>query len=86
MPSKNEINKVLYQSWHRGCKETDLILGDYATTSISNFSQDKFEQYKKLILESDWDIYNWVIEKEEIPSQYHELIMEIREFSLKKFT
>mgnify|MGYP003330863559 CR=1 FL=1 len=81
MPDKNEINKVIYQSWHRGCKETDIILGDFAKSEIYSFDDNKFQIYKELISEDDWNIYNWFTGRETTPKKYRNLIAEINSFS-----
>ncbi len=80
MPTKDEINKVIYQSWHRGCKETDILLGDFAKAKVAGFSEEKFQLYTKLIEENDWDIYGWVIGNIPMPAEYHELLEEIKSF------
>lgn len=78
------INKIIYQSWHRGCKETDIILGDFAKSEVAGFDDIKLATYEELIAEDDWDIYNWFVDKDETPKKYQELISEIKLFSERK--
>jgi len=85
MPNKDEINQVIYQSWHRGCKETDLLLGDYAKAKVVEFDDAKFSLYKSMIEENDWDLYAWIIGKEETPEKYVALIAEIKDYSFQKY-
>lgn len=85
MSNKDEINKIIYQSWHRGCKETDIILGDFAKSNVPSFDDKKLGLYKKLISEDDWDIYNWFVGRDKTPTEYQILIEEIKDFSQNKF-
>ena len=32
------IKRLQYQSWHRGCKETDIILGDFAKSELNQLN------------------------------------------------
>jgi antitoxin CptB len=81
MPSEQRIKQAIYRSWHRGCKETDIILGDFARDNIHKFDDKKFSLYEKFIAENDWDLYGWVIGNIELPSEYRELITEIKNYS-----
>jgi antitoxin CptB len=85
MLNQEEVKKIIYQSCHRGCKETDFILGDFAKAKVNQFDIGKLTLYQKLILEDDWNIYNWVVGRQETPDQYMVLINEIKEFSRQQF-
>ena len=61
------------------------MLGDYAKAKIHDFSEEKFNLYKELIAENDWDLYGWVIGKQETPEKFIDLIEEIKEFSFRKY-
>jgi antitoxin CptB len=62
--------KLIYQSWHRGCKETDIILGDFAKDSIHHLSTEELYLYQEFLSEDDWDIYAWIVGREEAPKKY----------------
>jgi antitoxin CptB len=55
-----EKKRILYQSWHRGCKETDLVLGPFAEAFLPQCSEEGFQQFVALLAEEDWDIWDWV--------------------------
>jgi antitoxin CptB len=77
-----ELNRLIYQSWHRGCKETDILLGDFAKSEITKLSPEELHIYSELIEENDWDIYEWILnETSEIPAKYNEIIVKIRHFN-----
>ncbi len=74
------IKKLLYRSLHRGCKETDILLGQFATAQINNLNHRQIETYKDFIEEDDLAIYNWILNKEEAPDRYISITNEIKKF------
>lgn len=58
------LRRVRYRSWHRGCKETDVILGRFADERLETLSNDDLDIYEKLLDEQDVDIWNWLVGKE----------------------
>jgi antitoxin CptB len=74
------IKTLLYRSLHRGCKETDILLGRFAQNQITNFSDAELEIYSKMVLEDDVFIYDWILQKIPTPNQYQNLVWSIRKF------
>lgn len=74
------IRTALYRSLHRGCKETDILLGVFATQKINDFEDEDLELYSKLVLEDDVFIYDWILQKIPAPKKYEDLIVDIRQF------
>jgi len=72
--------KLLYKSVHRGCKETDILLGEFAKQKLSDFNFEQLLLYKDFIEEDDLKIYNWLLRKEDFPDKYGKLINEIGDF------
>ena len=64
------IKRLIYQSWHRGCKETDLILGKFAKAHLNNFTEEELQQYEDFISENDWDIYAGLTGKLPFPKKH----------------
>jgi antitoxin CptB len=52
--------RLLYQSGHRGTKESDLLLGAFAAAHLPRFSPDQLDRYETLLAESDGDLFDWV--------------------------
>ena len=81
--NQKEVNMLIYKSWHRGCKETDILLGDFAKACILQLTALEISIYKELIEENDWDIYEWILnEASAIPQKYLAIIEKIRKFNL----
>lgn len=72
--------KLLFRSNHRGCKETDILLGNFAEKNIANMSDEELALYAELIETQDNDIYNWIVGSDVVPIQYSQLIESIRRF------
>ncbi len=74
------IKALLYRSLHRGCKETDILLGSFAKNKITNFNDEELKLYANLVLEDDVLIYDWILQKIPTPNQYQNLVHSIRQF------
>ena len=79
------LKRLQYQSWHRGCKETDLILGWFADEKLGKMSEQQLDIYEKFLNENDTDIWDWLVKKE-VPnnSDYAEILQELEKFAGKK--
>ncbi|PYE86845.1 succinate dehydrogenase assembly factor 2 [Phyllobacterium leguminum] len=62
--------KLLFRSWHRGMRETDLILGQYADEHIAGFSDADLDEYERLLEVLDRDILKWVTGEAATPPEY----------------
>lgn len=81
---ETRLKRLLYQSWHRGCKETDFLLGRFAKARLSSMDEETLKLYEQFIAESDWDIYAWLTGSEEAPKVYKDIfIKEIQALSKK---
>ncbi len=62
--------KALYRAWHRGMRETDLILGSFADIEISGLNEHELDEFEKLLDQTDADILKWVTGESPIPSAH----------------
>ena len=60
MDIQTRIRRLRYRSWHRGCKETDIILGNFADAKLDKLSSVELDIYEQLLEEDDSDIWSWV--------------------------
>lgn len=72
--------QLIYRSNHRGCKETDILLGKFVNEKITEFDEQKLDLYQKFIVEDDMLIYDWILQKVDVPDHYLQLVLEIRKF------
>jgi succinate dehydrogenase flavin-adding protein (antitoxin of CptAB toxin-antitoxin module) len=82
--------KLLYNSSHRGCKEMDIILGDFFQLEGNNLSEKELNIYSNLLEESDNNLYyiflNFLLNEtiSETFKHYEEIIGKIVKFHRKK--
>ena len=67
------MKRLHYRSWHRGCKETDLVLGAFADRHLPTLSPELLALYEALLEEDDADIWAWLTGKN-APGEYGELL------------
>lgn len=85
MDNKVELlrKKLLYKSWNRGCKETDIILGEFAKNQIDILSTDELLAFEIILQHSDHLIYNAAVGRVPIPDEFDQpLFQKIVEFSM----
>lgn len=78
---ETRLKRLLYQSWHRGCKETDQLLGHFARGRLSELDEGQLNTYESLINEDDWDIYAWLTNANPTPEKYQALLEMVLEFN-----
>lgn len=75
------LKRLRYRSWHRGCKETDLILGGYCDKYLEGMDTAELALCEALLEEDDSDIWAWLTEKSQPPkSEYEPLLAKMRNF------
>lgn len=61
--------RLRYRSWHRGCKETDLILGHFAEQFLDVFGGEELQLFESLLDENDSDLFKWLTGEEQVPER-----------------
>ena len=67
--------KLRFRAWHRGTREADLIMGQFADANIDTMDQKALDQFDALLDAQDLDVYNWIIGKEPVPERYDNELM-----------
>jgi antitoxin CptB len=80
MSTENQIKKIIYRAVHRGCKETDFLLGDFFVANKDNLPELGLDLCEKFLDEDDLLIYDWILDKIPYEIIYKNLIEEIRKF------
>ncbi|QED23851.1 Putative TPR-containing mitochondrial assembly factor-like protein [Candidatus Deianiraea vastatrix] len=70
----DKVKKLIYQSSHRGCKETDFLLTNFAQENCINMSERELKVYEEFLSENDWDIYNWIVTNSNYEERYSFII------------
>lgn len=80
IPQEILIKQLLYRSSHRGCKETDFLIGKFFTEKFAEFDESDLQIYQRFIEEDDLLIYDWILGKVKVPDEYSKLIFDLRKF------
>jgi len=63
---ETRLKRLRYRSWHRGCKETDLILGWFADENLEKMTANQLDIYEQFLDENDVNIWDWLVGKSPI--------------------
>lgn len=70
--------QLIYRSIHRGCKETDFLIGEFAKVKLNEIKD--LENFGKFLEEDDMLIYDWILGKVDVPEIYSDVVLQIRAF------
>ena len=75
LPRELWLKRLTYRSWHRGCKETDLVLGNYCERHLQGLDAAALTLFETFLDEDDADIWNWLTDKTPCPkAEYAQLL------------
>ena len=62
MTSSSDIRRkrLSFRSWHRGTRESDLILGRFADAHLAGFDGRQLDLYEALLECADADLFDWI--------------------------
>jgi antitoxin CptB len=76
--------RLLFRCWHRGIRETDLIMGGFADAHIATLSDADLASLEALIEVQDADILAWMMGERATPPEYDTpLFRAMREFHFR---
>ena len=73
----NQKKRLKIQSWRRGMKEMDLILGKFIDKNLDALTNDEIASYERLLLQDDQLIFSWFCKYEKIPVEFTSLVAKI---------
>ncbi|CAN7296863.1 MULTISPECIES: succinate dehydrogenase assembly factor 2 [Ensifer] len=62
--------RILFRAWHRGIREMDLILGQFAEAELSALSDIELDELEIIMGEEDNDLVRWIIGEKPVPERY----------------
>ncbi len=62
--------RLLFRSWHRGTKETDLLLGSFAERHLAGMSEAQLDRYEALLAENDAALFDWITGRASPPPEH----------------
>ena len=55
--------KIIYRSTHRGSKEMDILLGNFAKKYLDTFNIIELKDFEQILLMEDEILYEWYFTK-----------------------
>ncbi len=68
--------RMLYRAWHRGIREMDLILGQFAEDRIADLSEEQLDAVEAIMSEEDGDLIKWINGEQPVPEHYRTPLFE----------
>lgn len=80
----SRLKRLIFRSVHRGCKETDLVFGQFAAQTLPTLRGPELDTYERLLDEDDADIWQWLIGKRPCAPEYTSLIATLKTYGVPK--
>ncbi len=68
--------RILYRCWHRGIREMDLVLGQFAEENITDLSEEQLDELEIIMDEEDQDLIQMVTGASAIPEKFQTPLFE----------
>lgn len=59
--------RLLFRAWHRGIREMDLILGQFADNELAGMGDADLDEFEAILGEDDNDLFKWICGNAEMP-------------------
>jgi antitoxin CptB len=64
------LKRLRFHCWHRGFREMDLILGNFADRHLTEQSTQDLDDLEDLLNQPDQDVYQWIIGNQPVPTDF----------------
>src|SRR6478609_6112269 len=61
--------RMLFRAWHRGVREMDLILGQFADNELRDLAEAELEEFESILGEDDNDLLKWICGEQVLPER-----------------
>jgi antitoxin CptB len=62
--------RLLFRAWHRGTKETDLMIGHFVARHIASFTEAELDELEGVLELLDVDLAEWLTGRSPIPPEH----------------
>jgi antitoxin CptB len=69
-PTDLRRKRLLFRSWHRGTRESDLILGSFADAHLALFDAAQLDRYEALLDCPDAELFDWITGRAPPPPEH----------------
>jgi antitoxin CptB len=78
---EHRVKKAIFRSEHRGSKEMDLIMGQFAKRHLPSLTDTELQHYETMLDEEDSTLWNWVIGKHQPNPEYQSLVEMLKQYA-----
>ena len=68
--------KILFRAWHRGIKEMDIVLGNFADAHLKSMDEADLDILEHLMDAPDRELFKWISGEVETPEHYRSHVMD----------
>ncbi|WP_237180688.1 succinate dehydrogenase assembly factor 2 [Roseomonas haemaphysalidis] len=61
--------RLMFRAWHRGTKETDLMVGGFVQRHIAVFTEEELDELEGVLELLDVDLADWLSGRRPIPAE-----------------
>jgi antitoxin CptB len=74
--------RILFRAWHRGIRETDLVMGPFADAHLGTLDARELDDFEVLLSVPDHDLHDWFTGRTVPPERFNlSLIERIRAYT-----
>ena len=67
--------RALYQAWHRGMREMDILLGKFADAHLATLTDGEMDEFENILNAIDRDLLSWMTGEAPLPDEYDTSVM-----------
>ncbi len=60
--------RLHFRAWHRGTKESDLLLGRFADAHLATMSVEDLADFEQVLERIDPELVDWITGRETVPA------------------
>jgi len=61
--------RLMFRAWHRGTRETDLMIGGFVARHIATFTEAELDELEGVLELLDVDLADWLSGRRPIPAE-----------------
>ena len=70
------LKRLRMRAWHRGIKEMDIILGQFADAHLRELTAVELDEYESILSHNDHQLYGWITGRIETPEEVDSILFQ----------
>ena len=76
----SNLYKKAYFLSRRGLQELDLVFTPFVEDRFSDLNQEEKVSFLELLENNDVDLMDWIINEEQIPKEFNNIVIQVKEY------